>query len=158
MILAKTRYKTHNQELLAIVETFKTWCHYLEGYKYEVFILTDHNNLRQFIDTKSLSSCQVRWAQELSQYHFRIDYRQRKANAAADTLSRFSQRSQTEEKTLKDENSQIFYRLQASLIRTTIARLSFSSLDLAMGLSPFHQILICGTYVLPQLCQFCTQL
>ena len=30
MIPAKTRYKTHNGELLAIVEAFKTWRHYLE--------------------------------------------------------------------------------------------------------------------------------
>ncbi len=60
MILAETWYKTHNQELLAIVEAFKTWHHYLEDCKYEVFVFTDHNNLRQFMDTKSLSACQVR--------------------------------------------------------------------------------------------------
>ncbi len=74
MISTETQYKTHNQELLVIVEAFKTWRHYLEGCKYEVFVLTDHNNLHQFIDTKSLSSRQIRWAQELSQYHFQIDY------------------------------------------------------------------------------------
>ena len=45
MIPAKTRYKTHDGELLAIVEAFKTWRHYLEGCKHEVLILTDHNNL-----------------------------------------------------------------------------------------------------------------
>ena len=62
MIPAKTRYKTHNKELLAIVEALKTWGHYLEGSNYEVLVLTDHNNLRQFMDTKSLSSSQIRWA------------------------------------------------------------------------------------------------
>ena len=41
------------------------------------------------MDTKSLSSMQVRWARELSRYHFRIHYRQGKANAAVDALSRF---------------------------------------------------------------------
>ena len=70
MILAETWYKTHNAELLAIVEAFKTWRHYLNGCKHEFLILTDHNNLRQFMDTKSLSSRQVRWAQELSRYYF----------------------------------------------------------------------------------------
>ena len=90
MIPAKTRYKTHNGELLAIIKAFKTWRHYLEGCKHKVFVLTDYNNLRRFIDTKGISSRQVRWAQELSQYHFQIDYCQGKANAAADTLSRFS--------------------------------------------------------------------
>ena len=65
MISAEIQYETYNQELLVIVKTFKTWRYYLEGCKYEVLVLTDHNNLRQFIDTKSLSSRQVQWAQEL---------------------------------------------------------------------------------------------
>ena len=60
MIPAETRYETHNDKLLAIVETFKTWKHYLEGSRQEVLVLTDHNNLRRFMDTKSLSSRQVR--------------------------------------------------------------------------------------------------
>ncbi len=34
MISAETRYKTHDQKLLAIVKAFKTWCHYLEGCKH----------------------------------------------------------------------------------------------------------------------------
>ncbi len=59
---AKTWYETHNTELLVIVEVFKTWRHYLEGYKYEVFVLKYHNNFQRFMDTKSLISRQVRWA------------------------------------------------------------------------------------------------
>ncbi len=74
MIPVETRYETHDGELLAIVEAFKTWRHYLEGCKHEVLVLTDHNNLQPFMDTKSLSSRQVRWAQELSRYYFLIDY------------------------------------------------------------------------------------
>ena len=60
MILAKTWYETYNGELLAIVKAFKTWRQYLEGCKYEVFVFTDYNNLRYFIDMKSLSFKQVR--------------------------------------------------------------------------------------------------
>ena len=56
------------------------------------------------MDTKSLSSQQVRWAQKLSQYYFRIDYCQGKANAAADALLRVSQRNQDEEEELQAEN------------------------------------------------------
>ena len=100
MIPAETQYKTHNVKLLAIVEALKTWRHCLEGCKYEVLVLTNHNNLRRFMDTKSLSSRQVRWAQGLSKYHFRIDYCQSKANGVADALFRFFQRSVNEEKKL----------------------------------------------------------
>ena len=49
------------------------------------------------MNTKSLSSRQVRWAQNLFQYHFRIDYCQGKANAVVDALSKFFQRNQDQE-------------------------------------------------------------
>ena len=148
MIPAKTRYKTHDGELLAIIEVFKTWRHYLEGYKHKVFVLIDHNNLCRFMDTKSLSSRQVRWAQELSQYYFQIDYRQGKANGAADALPQYPQRSVEEEDILRAKNVKILYCLQSSL-----ARVSGLSVD-SSQISPLHQVLICRTTVLPQLCQF----
>ena len=56
MLPAETRYETYDGKLLAIVEGLNTWRHYLEGCKNEILILTDHNNLRRFMDTKSLSS------------------------------------------------------------------------------------------------------
>ena len=154
MISAETRYETHDGELLAIVEAFKTWRHYLEGCKHEVLVLTDHNNLRQFMDTKSLSSRQVRWAQELSRYHFQIDYCQGKANAAADALSRFPQRSQDEENELRAENGRILHCLQNSLTNASLAGLSLSASSSSSLPSHLHQVLICGTYVLPQLRHF----
>ena len=102
------------------------------------------------MDTKSLNSRQVHWAQKLSQYYLQIDYRQSKANAAADALSRFPQKSQDEEDELRAENGQILHRLQNSLTNTSLAGLSFpSSLP-----SHLHQILICESYVLPQLRHF----
>ncbi len=110
------------------------------------------------MDTKSLSSHQVCWAQELSQYHFRLDYCQGNAHTAVDALSRFPQRSQAEEEIFRDENSQILHRLQISLIRANIAGLSLLGPALPADLSALHQVLICGTHVLPRLCQFRTQL
>ena len=103
------------------------------------------------MDRKSLNSRQVCWAQELFRYHFRIDYCQSKANGAADALSCFSQRSQDEEVKLWAQNTQIFHRLQTSL---TNASLSSLSLNFAINFLPLHQVLICGTYMLPQLRQF----
>ena len=86
MIPAETRYETQDDELLAIVEAFKTWRHYLKWSQHEVLVFTDYNNLRRFMKTKSLSSRQVRWAQELFCYQFQIDYCQGKANGAANAL------------------------------------------------------------------------
>ena len=102
------------------------------------------------MNTKSLSSRQVRWAQYLFQYHFQIDYCQGKANAAANALLRFLQRSQDEESKLRAENGQIFHCLQNLRINASLAGLSFpSSLP-----SHLHQVFVCGTYLLSQLCYF----
>ncbi len=90
------------------------------------------------MDTKSFSSCQVNWAQKLSQYYLQIDYHQEKGNAATNILSHFPQRGQAEEETLRDENSQIFYHLQTSLTRANIAGLSLSSLALIADLFLLH--------------------
>ena len=89
------------------------------------------------MDTKSLSSRQVRWAQKLSRYYFRIDYCQGKANSAADALFCFSPKSIDEKEKLWAENTQIFHCLQTSLIRASLLGLSTWA-----KLSPLHQVLI----------------
>ena len=76
----------YDSEVLANNKALKTWKHYLEGSPHGVLVLTNYNNLRQFMDTKSLSSKQVRWAQKLSCYHYQIDYRWGKGNRAANAL------------------------------------------------------------------------
>ena len=95
------------------------------------------------MDTKSLSFRQVCWAQKLSQYHFQIDYCQGKVNAAANALSRYFQKSQDEEKELQAENGRILHCFQNLL----------TSANLVNFATPLHlhQVLICGTYILPQL-------
>ena len=74
-------------------------------------MLTDHNNLQRFIDTKSLSSRQVCWAQKLPKYLFRIDYKQNKVNRAIYALFQYLQRSAEEEKTLWAKNMKILHQL-----------------------------------------------
>ena len=150
MIPAETWYKTHDGKFLAIVKAFKIWRHYLEGCKHKLLVLTNYNNLCRFIDTKSLSSRQIRWAQDLSQYHFQINYCQDKTNAVADALSRFLQRNQDEKNELRAENGRIFHCLQNSLTNASLAGLNFQS-SLSLHL---HQVLIYGTYVLQQLRHF----
>ena len=55
MILAETKYKTHNNKFLDIVKAFKIWRHYLKDCKYKILIFTDHKNLCRFMDIKNLS-------------------------------------------------------------------------------------------------------
>ena len=82
MIPAKTRYETHDHELLAIVAAFKQWQYYLEGSTHTIEVLTDHNNLVVFQNVKSLNGRQARWAIALSEYDFTIAYQPGKRNPA----------------------------------------------------------------------------
>jgi hypothetical protein len=82
LIPAETRYKTYDQELLAIVAAFKQWRHYLEGSTYPIEVLTDYNNLVAFQNIKSLNGRQARWAIALSGYDFIIVHRPGKKNPA----------------------------------------------------------------------------
>jgi hypothetical protein len=79
---AERNYSTHDGELLAIVEAFKHWRHYLEGSRFTIEVVTDHNNLRYFMETKYLESRQARWAMYLATYDFDIIYRRGTSNPA----------------------------------------------------------------------------
>ena len=150
MISAKTQYKTYNGKLLAIDEVFKIWRHYLEGYKHKVFVFIDYNNFYRFMNTKSLSSCQVWWAQKLSRYYFQINYCQRKANKAADASSHFPQQDNKEKASFWAEKTQILYCLQSLLTNASISGLNTTF----SGFLLQHRVLICGIYALPQLRRF----
>lgn len=82
MIPAERNYETHDAELLAIVMCFKQWRHYLEGSVHPIEVLTDHNNLRGFMNVKVLSGRQARWAMKIAAYDFIIKHRAGRTNPA----------------------------------------------------------------------------
>ena len=81
------RYDVHDKELMAIVDALKHWRIYAESCS-ELTIFTDHKNLTHFLTTKELNKRQVRWAELLGQYKFKIIYTPGKDNGRADALSR----------------------------------------------------------------------
>jgi hypothetical protein len=85
---AEINYEIHDKELLAIVDSFKTWRRYLEGSLHMVLVYTDHKNLEYFMTTKVLNRRQARWAQELAGMDFKIYYRKGTSNGKPDALSR----------------------------------------------------------------------
>ena len=113
MAPVERNYETHDAKLLAIVEGFRTWRHYFEGAAHTILVLTDHNNLKKFMETTRLSGRQIRWAQELSRYDFKINYRPGSKNPA-DALSR-PLTNEDAEKELVEQNRKIFDKLQHSL-------------------------------------------
>jgi hypothetical protein len=83
---AEQAYPTHEQELLAIVESLKRFRHHLLGTKFTV--VTDHERLESINTQKDLSRRQIRWLETLSDFDFDIVYSPGKLNTFADALSR----------------------------------------------------------------------
>ncbi|KIO12138.1 hypothetical protein M404DRAFT_78797, partial [Pisolithus tinctorius Marx 270] len=81
-------YDTHDKELLAIFEAFRTWRHYLEGSASLVDVVTDHKNLEYFSTSKVLTRRQARWSEFLSQFNMIIRFRPGKLGAKPDALTR----------------------------------------------------------------------
>ena len=79
---AETRYGTPDQEMLAIVEAFKHWRHYLEGSNHPVEVLSDHLNLRSFMNQPRFNGRQARWCMYLSPFDFEIRHQPGKKNPA----------------------------------------------------------------------------
>lgn len=56
---SNNQYKIQNRNLFVILEYSKTWQHFLEIDKYEVFIFVNPNNIYKLIDTNNLSLIQI---------------------------------------------------------------------------------------------------
>ena len=94
---AERNYEIHDKELLAIVTAFKMWHHHCHGSPYPIRVLTDHNNLKYFMETTKFNQRQVRSAEKLAQYDFRIHYRPGKSGGKPDALSRRPEYAEGEE-------------------------------------------------------------
>ena len=57
---AELNYNIYDKELLAIVDTFKTWKVYCSGSKHTINVITNYKNLMTFTITKVLNRRQVK--------------------------------------------------------------------------------------------------
>lgn len=87
-VLSKSErnYCVTRRELLAIVDSLKSFHHYL--YQQKFIIRTDHQSLKWLLSFKNLDGQLARWIERIQQYHFEIVYRNGNANKNADGLSR----------------------------------------------------------------------
>jgi len=90
MISAECNYEIYNKEFLTIVQYLKHWCFELKCTDILIKIFIDHLNLKYFMIIKELIRRQIKWAEKLFKYNFKIIYQSEKQNLKADVLIRMS--------------------------------------------------------------------
>ncbi len=90
MILAECNYEIYDKELLIIIRYLKHWRSELKCTDILIKIFIDHLNLKYFMIIKELTQWQIRWAEKLSEYNFKIIYQSEKQNLKVDVLIRMS--------------------------------------------------------------------
>ncbi|KAL2126283.1 hypothetical protein VTI74DRAFT_1265 [Chaetomium olivicolor] len=87
---AECNYPIHDKELLAVVRCLEQWDAELRSVpSFEIW--TDHKNLEYFQRKRQLTERQVRWAEILARYNFKLKYRPGKEAVVPDALSRREQ-------------------------------------------------------------------
>ena len=71
---AELNYDVHDKELLGVVDAFEQWEVHLLGLPHTIEVFSDHQNLTSFMTTKKLNRRQVRWAELLAQFDFKITH------------------------------------------------------------------------------------
>lgn len=116
-IASKINYKIHDKELLAIVDAFEEWRHFLEGSPHQVVVYSNHKNLQYFQSACVLNRRQARWALLLAHFDFVIKYRPGSQQGKADALSRRSYLAPQSGELAFDQQKQVLLgpeRLQAA--------------------------------------------
>ncbi len=90
MIFAECNYEIYDKELLIIIHCLKHWCFKLKYTNILIKIFIDHLNLKYFMIIKELIRWQVKWAEKLFEYNFKIIYQSKKQNLKVNTLIRMS--------------------------------------------------------------------
>jgi hypothetical protein len=119
---AEINNEIHDKELLAIVDPFQEWRHFLEGAQHPVTVYIDHKNLEYFMSAKVLNRRQARWNISLSRFNFVITYRPGSKQIRSDALSRRAYLAPREGDVAYDQQKTTLIKpeqLQLKIVRTT---------------------------------------
>ncbi len=110
IISAECNYEIYDKELLTIIWCLKHWYLKLKCTDISIKIFINHLNLKYFMIIKKLIRQQIKWAEKLFKYNFKIIYQSEKQNLKADALIRMS-----DVKSIEINNDQKLYQHQMLL-------------------------------------------
>jgi hypothetical protein len=131
-------YDVYNRELLALVEMFRHWRHYLHSVAHKVKVHTDHANLLYWKNPGDHNRHVACWHRELMDYNFELVHISGKKNGRADALSRCPDYNMGEEdnKQLAVLPPKFFARAYARVTGSEGADPNSPGFLAAMGISP----------------------
>ncbi len=88
IILLELNYNIYDKELLVIIMALKEWQVFLQGIVKLFIVKIDYKNLTGFLTIKELNQRQVKQAEILFKYYFKIKYISGIDNVKADIFSR----------------------------------------------------------------------
>ena len=94
MINVERNYEIHDQKLLIIVAMFKHWWHYVKDSYHTIKVLTDHNNLKSFMNVWKLNERQVKWIMKLLICNFEIAHKSEKTNSINASSRQFNYKNE----------------------------------------------------------------
>lgn len=111
LLPAEANYEIYDKELLSIVATMRYFRGELRSVSKPFIILTDNRNLQHFMIMRQLLERQVRWAEEISGFNFKIKSRSGSDSAKPDLLSRKAEYKP------KDFSDEIFRKIEFKLLK-----------------------------------------
>jgi hypothetical protein len=126
--VAEINYEIHDKELLAIVDSFQEWCHFLKGAQHPITVYTNHKNLEYFMSAKVLNRQQARWSLSLSRFNFVITYCPGSKQIRSDALSRRTYLAPREGDVAYDQQKTTFIKLEQLQLKTVCTTTSVDHL------------------------------
>ena len=88
MTLAELNYNIYNKKLLGIITALKKQKTFLYNTTKLFKVVTDYKNLTEFLTTKELNQRQVKWAEKLIKYCFKIKHTRGTKNTKINIFSK----------------------------------------------------------------------
>jgi hypothetical protein len=108
LFFVECNYEIYDKELLIIIKCFEQWQAELHSIELFTNVLTDHKSLKYFMIIKQLNKRQVRWAEFLAKFDFKIVYQSDKKNDKANSLTRWSSDRSSDKNESNSRNKYIY--------------------------------------------------